>query len=91
MMHRTAFLMSVLYFIGVASAYSRSAQPEAEVQFDKLRSQVVESSVFQSKLEEVSKSAGNQDACKSKATDALMCKLLARSRPEVARIHCGAQ
>merc|ERR1719498_401301 len=48
------------------------------------------SEVFQKKVANLCERAGDQTACNKKASDALFCQLLQRSKPEEAAKHCSA-
>jgi len=59
---------------------------------DALVKQVTSSDVFQKKVEQSCLNSGDlQKHCESKATDALLCQLLERSKPELAESHCGSK
>jgi hypothetical protein len=55
-----------------------------------LKGQVEKSEVFQKKVSALCQKASDQAACGAKATNALFCQLLQRSKPDVAAQHCSA-
>jgi len=54
-----------------------------------LKEQVQSSEVFQKKVSALCEKASDQASCSEKATDALFCQLLQRSKPEAAAEHCN--
>jgi len=56
---------------------------------DSMRGQVERSEVFQSKVAALCEHAPDQAKCRVKATDALFCQLLQRSKPDVAKGYCA--
>jgi len=83
MMFRVAILSLAL----VAGAHAQVVS--TEVNFANLREQMVASEVFQKKVQVVCQNAANKESCADAATNALLCKLLQRSQPEMAAAHCG--
>merc|ERR1719355_540630 len=56
--------------------------------FEATRNSVVNSEVFQKKVE--ASCQGKPAGCQEKATDLLFCELLKRAKPQMAADHCGA-
>jgi hypothetical protein len=82
----------VLATMATANAAGFLAAPAANASnsFDETKKQVTNSEVFQKKLSVLCQKASDQDACRTKSSDALFCKLMQRSKPDVAKEHCVA-
>jgi len=72
-----------------SSDSAATAEKKAEMDVENLREQVVKADMFQQKVQFVCDHATNQEACETKATSALFCQLLQRSKPEMVKdAHC---
>jgi hypothetical protein len=59
--------------------------------FEKLKAGVTSAKVFQDKVAAACAKATQQQGCPERATDALFCALLKRSKPDVAAQHCDSK
>lgn len=72
-----------------AAAAPINTDGAVDVDFEKLRTSMFESQVFQEKVEASCAKSAQQEECATKAKDLLMCELLRRSKPKVAEAHCS--
>jgi len=77
----------VLVILATASGAGFLRAPDS---ISALREQVEKQEVFQKKVAVLCQRASDQGACSTKASDALFCQLLQRSKPDVAAQHCSA-
>jgi hypothetical protein len=89
MMFRTACVLLAVFPAVDAAMVSMRGAPEADVDFEKLKTTLLGQEVFQQKVTASCANAAQQEECTKKAQDLLVCALLQRSKPEVAAQHCG--
>jgi hypothetical protein len=76
-----------LFFAFIVSADAAFLR-EPRLDFQQLKETVLASSSFQHKVQFVCDHSPQMKSCQSKATDALFCQLLQRSKPKAAAAHC---
>jgi len=87
---------SALVFCAVAGAAvavepastAVAADVAVEPEFDKLKEVVTRSHSFQMKVSKTCTGSKDEN-CSTKTSEALFCKLLARAKPEEAKMHCS--
>jgi hypothetical protein len=87
MMFRTVCVLLAISPAVDAAMVSRRQAPA--VDFEKLKSTLLASEVFQEKVTASCAKAAQQEECATKAQDLLVCELLRRSKPDVAAMHCN--
>jgi len=70
---------------------ANATQAPARVNVEKLRTQVMQSPVFQKKVAVSCQGNGNVDACTAKAQDLLFCALMRNAKADLSGSKCDAQ
>lgn len=81
-------LLAFLSFSAAHASLAIKRVAPADMEFNVLRSSVLGSKVFEDKVSNMCKSEGARNNCHERATSALFCELLERTRPDVAQMHC---
>jgi hypothetical protein len=86
-----AFLAFVPGNVAASSGLLRgqaSGTGPADVEFQKVKFEVIAAQSFKDKVEENCKSSDRHNTCVADATEVLFCDLLSRSKPALASQHC---